>query len=186
MYLWACFLLLDLKCSRSACVGAASSRKKMMVQQTSTLYEPMTGSLNKHPLPFPHLHSVIQQSRTHRQTQPQAYRDTHTQLCLYDQLLVLQSQKYYKQWLIPRRLKAWKAKNRNINFLSLGAIMKGCVCIRWLQKNESILSTINRLVVPLLMPRVIILLDAWTDSNLACASPVMSVWNRVQVNNLAG
>ncbi len=49
-----------------------------MAQQTSALYEPMTGPLNIHPPTHPHLLRVIQQGLTHRQTQPQAH--THTQI----------------------------------------------------------------------------------------------------------
>lgn len=64
-----------------------------MAQQTSALYEPMTGSLNIHPPTHPHLLCVIQQGLTHRQTQPQAHTQTHihnSSLC--DQLLALYSQ----------------------------------------------------------------------------------------------
>lgn len=58
----------------------------MMAQQTATLYEPMTSSLNIHPPTHPHLLCIIQQGRTHRQAQPQAHTQTHESL-LCDQFL---------------------------------------------------------------------------------------------------
>lgn len=52
-----------------------------MAQQTSVLYEPMTGSLNIHPPTHPHLLSVIQQEPyTETDTATGAYTVTHTHI----------------------------------------------------------------------------------------------------------
>lgn len=73
----SCCLAHYLKSSRAVWISTVGSQRKMMAQQTSALYEPMTGPLNIHPPTHPHLLRVIQQGLTHRQTQPQAHTQTH-------------------------------------------------------------------------------------------------------------